>query len=106
MGILGKIFGKKFSKGDRVRFALDWPVTYDPKYTGYSEKILVDFGKEGTIIDSSRNMATVRWDPGSYRIYRDIVLDVARKLIVVDKGSVTINGFIALIHTSNIEKIS
>jgi len=106
MSILGKIFGKKFSKGDRVRYCRrDWPARYGSQQTGSSEGILVDYGKEGTIVDSGRSMATVRWDSGSYRIYKDIVLDSSGKLQVVDKGYAHINSFTTQIHTSLIEKI-
>jgi len=106
MSILGKIFGKQFSKRDRVRYCRrDWPARYGPQQTGFSDEILVDYGKEGTIVDSGRSMATVRWDSGSYRIYKDIVLDSPGNLKVVDKGSANINSFTAQIRTSLIEEI-
>ena len=104
-----------FNVGDRVIIRMPLAGTSKPEKTGLQYEIIMDEGLTGTITAVNENeMLVIHWDPGKYRIYRDLDLATMKFL---DNGTVQIDGFETNLHSGylgkteqstsdNIEKLS
>lgn len=100
--------GRGIRKGDRVRIRDDGTSTLCPPDTGYPQKLLLeDAGRTGTVIGFGRtgDILQVEWDPGSYRIYDDLVLGESGRLEVRDKGRVDLGSIKSTIHSSYVQLV-
>ncbi len=93
--------------GDRVRFfTSDYPCTAEPERTGYREPVILENGKEGTIVSfNSFGNPIVKWDATTYRIYQAMEI-TPTGMKFLDKGTTELGAFECGIHTDHIEPIS
>jgi len=58
-----------FRVGDRVRYTSEWPCAPKPQDTRLSQQIILEQGKEGSVVGFESGHPVVLWDAGSYRVF-------------------------------------